>query len=224
MFRSEILSGVPFPLSRSGCMSCMPLAQIPLSAFRSTLWGFSYLHLVMWCVCSYLIKRFDMPSMWVTGTSTCFFMGGQLVGNLCSCTAAAALPETGEIDLLVVTTMLVMLTASLFMISNQNMRTGWGIAHVDNALMREETSFDVALAELAVQSALTEREVAVLRLLGRGHNRAAIAEELSVSRETVKTHVAGIYRKVHAHSQQEVIAIVEARARQLESDGRDDVG
>lgn len=37
--------------------------------------GFSYLHLVMWCVCSYLIKRFDMPSMWVTGTSTCFFYG-----------------------------------------------------------------------------------------------------------------------------------------------------
>ena len=221
---NSLIYQTAFPIIAFGLYVMYAVGPDSVVGLSVDLVGFSYLHLVMWCVCSYLIKRFDMPSMWVTGTSTCFFMGGQLVGNLCSCTAAAALPETGEIDLLVVTTMLVMLTASLFMISNQNMRTGWGIAHVDNALMREETSFDVALAELAVQSALTEREAAVLRLLGRGHNRAAIAEELSVSRETVKTHVAGIYRKVHAHSQQEVIAIVEERARQLESDGRDDVG
>lgn len=39
-----------------------------------------------------------------------------------------------------------------------------------------------------------------------------------MSRETVKTHIAGIYRKVHVHSHQELIAALEARAAQVEKD------
>ena len=46
-----------------------------------------------------------------------------------------------------------------------------------------------------VLSDLTEREVEVLTLLGRGRSNAEIAEELVVSMPTVKTHVANILRK-----------------------------
>lgn len=60
--------------------------------------------------------------------------------------------------------------------------------------------------------------VAFWASIGRGYNRGSIADEHGVSRETVKTHIAGIYRKVHVHSHQELIAALEARAAQVEKD------
>ena len=47
----------------------------------------------------------------------------------------------------------------------------------------------------AALDGLTERELEVLTLLGRGRSNAEIADELVVSHATVKTHVASILRK-----------------------------
>jgi two-component system NarL family response regulator len=48
---------------------------------------------------------------------------------------------------------------------------------------------------------LTEREVAVLKLVALGHENATIAEELSVSESTVRNHVANILTKLQLRSQ-----------------------
>jgi len=53
--------------------------------------------------------------------------------------------------------------------------------------------------------------MSVLRLLGSDLSFAAIGEELFVSRNTVKTHVRGIYRKLDADGR----AAAVARAREL---------
>ena len=58
---------------------------------------------------------------------------------------------------------------------------------------------------------LTDRELAVLRLLPSGLSRREIADALYVSQNTVKTHVKGIYRKLDASSREEAVA----RAREL---------
>ncbi len=58
---------------------------------------------------------------------------------------------------------------------------------------------------------LTERELAVLRLLGGELSRRQIAEALFVSLDTVKTHMRGIYRKLGASSREEAVE----RAREL---------
>jgi LuxR family maltose regulon positive regulatory protein len=58
---------------------------------------------------------------------------------------------------------------------------------------------------------LSAREMAVLRLLGSELSIAAIGDELYISRNTVKTHVRGIYRKLDADTR----AAAVARARAL---------
>jgi LuxR family maltose regulon positive regulatory protein len=59
--------------------------------------------------------------------------------------------------------------------------------------------------------ALTEREVSILSWLTTTMTMAEIATELYVSTNTVKTHVAAIYRKLEATNRREAIA----RGRQL---------
>ena len=53
---------------------------------------------------------------------------------------------------------------------------------------------------------LTEREREVLRLMAKGLNNTLIAEELVVSRSTVKFHVSNILSKLHATSRTEAVA------------------
>ena len=53
----------------------------------------------------------------------------------------------------------------------------------------------------------------MLFLLAKGRNRAYISEELVIGDETVKSHVKSIYRKVDVHSQQSLIDLIEAEAR-----------
>lgn len=59
---------------------------------------------------------------------------------------------------------------------------------------------------------LTEREHAVLRLLATSLSTAEIADEMCLSINTVKTHLAAIYRKLTASRRREAVL----RARQLE--------
>ena len=51
----------------------------------------------------------------------------------------------------------------------------------------------------------------VFGMLARGHNGYHIRDELTLSYNTVKTHVKRIYRKLDVHSQQELIDLVESR-------------
>ncbi|MEG2933314.1 MAG: helix-turn-helix transcriptional regulator [Gordonibacter sp.] len=64
-------------------------------------------------------------------------------------------------------------------------------------------------AVVAGEGRLTPRETEILALLAHGRNGPFIQENLVLSRNTVKTHVANIYAKLGVHSQQELIDLVE---------------
>lgn len=53
---------------------------------------------------------------------------------------------------------------------------------------------------------LTARETDVAILLARGLTKRYVAQRLSISEETAKSHIGNIYRKLGVHSQQELIA------------------
>ena len=50
---------------------------------------------------------------------------------------------------------------------------------------------------------MTEREKQVLELLSKGHAYKEIADQMSISFETVRTYVRSIYEKLHVHSRTE---------------------
>ena len=54
---------------------------------------------------------------------------------------------------------------------------------------------------------LTEREVAVLASMGRGHSNAEIAQELFLSETTVKSHVTHIFSKLRLHDRAQAVVM-----------------
>ena len=67
------------------------------------------------------------------------------------------------------------------------------------------------LRALARKGGLTGRETEILAMLARGRSAPFIAQELVISPNTVKTHVKHIYAKLGAHSQQEIIDLVDGQ-------------
>jgi len=58
---------------------------------------------------------------------------------------------------------------------------------------------------------LTERELGILRLLARGKDSQAIADELTISANTVRTHLQNIFSKLGVHSKLEAVTTATAR-------------
>lgn len=65
------------------------------------------------------------------------------------------------------------------------------------------------LDRLTRAAQLTERESEIFELLVRGRNARYLQEQLGITRNTVKSHIAHIYAKLSVHSQQELIDLVE---------------
>lgn len=77
-------------------------------------------------------------------------------------------------------------------------------------------SVEDAVASLTSERGLSPREGEVFSYVARGHGSPYIAEKLTLSNETVKTHIKRIYRKLGVGSRDELLALVEARRRELQ--------
>lgn len=77
----------------------------------------------------------------------------------------------------------------------------------------EKGSFVRRCDELSATYGLSTREQEVFFLLAKGHNAAFITDKLCVSKSTAKTHINHIYKKMDIHTQQELLTMVEDRAR-----------
>lgn len=72
-----------------------------------------------------------------------------------------------------------------------------------------DDSIEARCATIGSERGLTERETEIFAMLARGRNGSFIQEQFVISRNTVKTHVKRIYKKLDVHSQQELIDLVE---------------
>ncbi|MFS4107667.1 response regulator transcription factor [Streptomyces sp. PD-S100-1] len=75
------------------------------------------------------------------------------------------------------------------------------------ALRQMVTARPLSSAEALPKAALTEREEAVLRLMATGQSNPEIARALTVSLETVKTHVGNVLSKLGAQNRTHAVVI-----------------
>ncbi len=79
--------------------------------------------------------------------------------------------------------------------------------HILNAFPQHGTTSQKTISELPLVEPLSPQERKVLRLLASGNSNAAIAHELVVSVNTVRTQVQSIYRKLNVGNRVEASAI-----------------
>lgn len=85
----------------------------------------------------------------------------------------------------------------------------------------QSDNFDAICEGLTQDCGLSAREAEVLRYAARGRGAKYIAEQLSISPETVRTHQKRIYDKLSVHSKEELLDRIEACAAEA-TDRRDE--
>lgn len=71
-----------------------------------------------------------------------------------------------------------------------------------------EQAYRDSLVKAVAQLDLTEREREILVLIASGKRRRAIAQELYISEDTVKSHTRNIYRKLGVHSRSDIESLL----------------
>lgn len=170
--------------------------------------GFCYMHLVVWGLNDFVMREFGIPLVWLVGFTTAGWMCGEVASGLLAGLVVRELSPGYAVDAVETLFLLLLMVASLVLSDGRNLADGWSLAAPTKA-RAAFPDFDSAVGHLAVVFGLTERESEVFSLFVRGRNRRYIAEALSVSDETVKSHVSAIYRKTGVHTQQEAIDLLE---------------
>lgn len=81
------------------------------------------------------------------------------------------------------------------------------IRAVHSGHKRVSTEVAIEIAEHSADDALTPREIDVLRLVAKGNANKGIAAQLSLTEETIKSHIRNILSKLQANDRTHAIAI-----------------
>lgn len=187
----------------------------PISLFTHGT-GYRFIDIMMWALCTYLVKHHGLSANWVFAWTTCALLVGQVVGTLLGNAVffSAAFHTLEPTQLLSVIMIFVLLAGSLLLSSRKNLQTGWGMVRPANE-SNDQDNFHLGCEFIGKQHGLTAREQEVFILVAEGKSRNEMCEILILSKETVKTHIRNIYRKVDIHSQQEAFFLVEKAQREF---------
>lgn len=175
--------------------------------------GFRFVDILMWALCAYLIKQRGLPTNWVFAWTTCSLLLGQACGAVVgNATLEFQLLSGVGASSLSIIMVFILLASSLLMSDRKNLQTGWGMVRPGDKEALP-TNFDMGCKLACRQYSLTVREEEIFTLLAKGRSRASVCDDLTLSKETVKTHIRNIYKKINIHSQQEIFAIVEEQQR-----------
>lgn len=210
---NQLIYQVGFLVMAFGYLLMSLVAPDFIGAILVQMTGYRFVDIMMWALCVYLIKQRGLPANWVFAITTCFLLLGQLTGALLGTMTIAAMPLSGEgAYSLSVLMVFLLLALALILSDRKNLQTGWGMVRPGD-VEASLGNFEMGCALVSRQYDLTGREAEILMLLAKGYSRGAICEELTLSKETVKTHIRNIYRKMDTHSQQEVREAVEAEQK-----------
>lgn len=200
---------VAFALMGGGAFVMMLGDTAPAWGYGLLCLGYRLFESICWCLCAYLIAHAQAIPTRIGGLCVAALWGGRLMGF----EIVTHLPQTNRITLsLFAAVMFGCLITALFSISHNNLIEAWGMKR-PNEVNSQDAALEQACAALAEAFALSHREVDVLYFVGKDLTRTQISEELSLSSETIKTHLSHIYQKCGVHTRSDLQALI--RAEQL---------
>lgn len=186
--------------------------------------GFQYFFVTFWSLLGSKQLRHDVPAVCSVTIGLFVVNAGQAVGLGLWNLLCMGIDQTGLHIAVSVAVFALVVAAVLF----EHPAFGWGNVRPGEA-PRPDTGdrdlpYEAVIERLRRDYGLSPREHDVCLLLGRGRNRQFVADELSISLETAKTHATNVYRKLGVHSQQELLDVIEMTqdtlGRELRQDAR----
>lgn len=178
--------------------------------------GYFYVFAIVQTLCSHLVSD-RRPQEAVFFSAVGFLLlAGQAVGYLSGMGANALGVNGTDMCMLAV---FVLMMCGLILIKGNPIWEDLGDAK-PAATSFSKGAFRLACDEVATEAKLTPRETEVFMLLAHGRNLGFVQEQLVISRDTAKSHLRNIYRKLDVHAQQELMSIVDARADELRAANR----
>jgi DNA-binding CsgD family transcriptional regulator len=228
--RNFDLSRLYYPIIILACFGAVvvPLFGAPVS-MRSTFVSIAYNLFIMfvWCLLALVSHRTDLDAVHVFGWGR----GASGLGTTLGW-AAAVFFDVQAFGDDASTTIAVVMVLALIVVSMVVLKEGT----IDDVLSQTDSSEDEArmdklfpeatsvsgdvekkregrwkrsCSQIAKRCGLSDREHEVLVLLGKGRTIDFIANDLSISFNTAKSHIRHVYTKLGVHSRQELIDIIE---------------
>lgn len=172
---------------------------------------FSIMSSLMVVTCARIARNQSVPPVLVYG----FFAGivyaalelGSLLGYVLYETVGLGYASLSVVALIAIYCM--SLTLNVKRRQEINNATHEALIGGKEEIMQSSSSFEERCARIVSQYSLSAREADVLNLFARGRDASYIAEELVISKNTVRTHIKSIFAKTGVHSHQELIDLVE---------------
>lgn len=177
----------------------------------------SFAHILFWATVFCVVRSVHMPSHYLAGLGLAAYAASSI----------AWLVLIGEAEMLETVASVAAITI-LYILTIVAVKTGEGrspvgaelfVEGVAQAPVAEADSVPVATdrlgesieercLEIAREKGLSPRETDVMVLLAQGRTRLYIQEELFIAENTVKTHIAHIYKKLAVGNRQELLDLV----------------
>ena len=159
------------------------------------------------------LQTFFRTAPFLLGASSLGLTVGIAVGNAMFANIADGYVVLMVVTLAIMYVMFVALTIAL-------VARGWRSGSLSPApapstakKTRPETDPDACTAEIASLYGLSERETEVMGYLSKGRGVSFTAEQLGLSKNTVKAYTKSLYKKLDVHSREELIDLVDEFGR-----------
>ncbi len=190
-------------------------------------------HLIVWCLVSFMAGARTCNPLLAFTLGGLFSRGGMFFGLLygsAGAEAAAAFSNSMIPHLLIV---ILSFGCILLIATEQDFHMLLGFTPTEKMALkvfakREEPAgkeckkerdgkWKTAVKQVGDRARLTNRELEIFEQLSFGHQLEDIAEYLSISLNTVRTHSKNIYGKLGVHSRKELVDLVKAEIAENES-------
>lgn len=150
-------------------------------------------------------REFGVSAVSIYGLFSGFMHAILLVGYLCGDTIPAS--ETGTVRYMVLCFIVVYILSLVFMASRGRIKEEQ--AQQNPALfIGSKIEFENAIESIAVKGKLSQRESEIIEYLILEDSVEVIADKLCISKNTVNTHRKNLYKKLGAHSRQDLKNII----------------